>query len=71
MAIIGAEGSGVIDNYSVRKRHITGLRIRPYTLTIRGPRFANGQTYVGDGDTNGEKLFEAAKVVDTPNCRNC
>lgn len=71
MAFMGPVGAGVLDNYSPRKRHVTGLRINPYTITTQGVRYANGQTYVGDGDTNGDALFEDAKVVDTPNCRDC
>lgn len=71
MAIMGPVGAGVLDNYSPRKRHITGLRVNPYTITENGAVYANGSTYVGDGDTNGDALFEQAKVVDTPSCRTC
>lgn len=69
--LIGAPGTGVFSNYYPRKRHRTGVRVSPYTITKDGPVYANGQTYAGDGDTNGDALFEDAKVIDTPNCRNC
>lgn len=68
------ESCGIYDNYAPRKVHVSGLRVRPYSIvmgTNGGVKYANGQTYVSgnlDGQSNGQP---APAVVNTPSCQKC
>ncbi|HUS88776.1 MAG TPA: hypothetical protein VMW91_05300 [Desulfosporosinus sp.] len=57
------------NNYGPRQIHVSGIKTSAYTFTRNGVRYANGQTYVGDGTA--EQPPSPPLAVSTPNCRTC
>ena len=57
------------DNYGPRRIHVTGLKIMPYSFTVQGVKYSNGQTYVGDETAPQPASY--ALATGTPNCRSC
>ena len=57
------------DNYGPRSIHVTGIKTNPYSFTREGAKFANGQTYVGDGSA--EQPAQGPLATAIPNCRSC
>lgn len=57
------------NNYGPRQIHYSGIKNSPYDFTLAGIKYANGQTYVGDGTS--PQPAPPALAVNTPNCRSC
>lgn len=58
-----------LGNYGPRRIHISGIKVSPYDWTLHGIKYANGQTYVGDGTSDQPAPYVTS--VNTPNCRSC
>jgi hypothetical protein len=56
-------------NYGPRKIHASGIKISAYDWTLHGIKYANGRTYIGDG--NALQPAPYAISTNTPNCRSC
>ena len=57
------------DNYGPRHINITGIETMPYSFTVHGVRYANGQTFVGDSPA--EQPPQGPLAIGVPNCRTC
>jgi len=65
-------GCGVNSNYAPVKVYINGIKCNPYTFTLGGVVYANGQKYVGvnDGQSESPAFTGYPASVNIPKCCN-